>query len=163
MAGTALTVRMRIDGVRDTLQALQAMPKDANEQLRERSMALATVLAEDAALSGRAEGAQAALVAGTVKARRDRVPVVEAGGTKRLGRNKAPAWALLFGSVFGMNRRSGWFGAPRFREATGRQYRPHGGQDAYWFFPVIEANQARIAREWNAAASEIARKFGRGG
>ncbi|PXY17346.1 hypothetical protein [Prauserella flavalba] len=164
MAGTALTVRLRIDGVRDTLQALQALPKDANEELRERSMKLATVLAEQARADGMADAApQSKLVATTVKARRDRVPVVEAGGTRRLGRHKTPAYGLLFASVFGMNRRSGWYAAPRYRGARGRQYRPHRGQDAYWFFPVIESQQARIAREWNEAASEIARKFGRGG
>lgn len=159
-----LTVRMHIDGVRETLRALDVLPKNASEALRDASLKLAEKLAVLASADLRANGGpQGALVASTVKAKRDRVPVIEAGGTARVGRNRSPAWGLVFATVFGMNRRSGWFASPRYGTTTQRQYRPHGGQNAYAFFPVIEQNSAEIARQWNAAADRVVREFAEGG
>lgn len=163
MAKTALTVTVRIDGLRETLQAFREMPKDANDELRDRSRELAQVLADRARAAGQAEGGQAALVAGTVKAARDRVPVVQAGGTRKLGRHKAPAWGLLFASEFGMTRRSGWYASPRYGRSTARQYQPHQGQQGIWFFPTVEGAQTEISRQWNQAADAIVRKFSDGG
>lgn len=158
----ALTVNVAIDGVRETLAAFRSLPKEANNQLRERSKALAELIATRAKAAGQAEGAQAALVARTVKARRDRVPVVQAGGTRKLGRYKVPAYALLFGSEFGMNQRSGWYASQRYRRSDGYQYHPHTGQEGAWFFPTVEASAPEISREWNAAADEIVRAFAGG-
>lgn len=158
----ALTVNLAIDGVRETLAAFRSLPKDANDQLRERSRKLAEIVAEQAKAAGQAEGKQAALVARTVTARRDRVPVVQAGGTRRLGRHRAPAFGLLFASEFGMNQRSGWYASQRYRRSTGMQYEPHQGRDGLWFFPTVEAAQPMINREWNAAADEILRAFAGG-
>lgn len=158
----ALTVNLAIDGVRETLAAFRSLPKDANDQLRERSRKLAEIVAERAKAAGQAEGKQAALVARTVKARRDRVPVVQAGGTRRLGRHRAPAFGLLFASEFGMDQRSGWYANQRYRRSTGMQYEPHTGQEGLWFFPTVEAAQPMINREWNAAADEILRAFAGG-
>jgi len=161
---TSLTVNLSIEGVRETLRAFSQMPKDASDALRDASLALAQELATAARADGMANGGpQGRLVAQTVKAKRDRVPVVEAGGTRRLGRHRTPAYGLLFGSIFGMTRRSGWYASPRYGTATGRQYRPHGGQSAYWFFPVIEQNTAEISRRWNEAADEVVRRFSEGG
>jgi len=158
----ALTVNLAIDGVRETLAAFRSLPKDANDQLRERSRKLAEIVAERAKAAGQAEGKQAALVARTVRARRDRVPVVQAGGTRRLGRHRAPAFGLLFASEFGMDQRSGWYANQRYRRSTGMQYEPHTGQEGLWFFPTVEAAQPMINREWNAAADEIMRAFAGG-
>lgn len=158
-----LTVRMHISGVRETLRALDVLPKNASEALRDASLKLAEKLAVLAAADFRANGGpQGSLLAGTVKAKRDRVPVIEAGGTARVGRNRSPAWGLVFASVFGMNRRSGWFASPRYGTAENRQYRPHEG-GAYAFFPVVDQNAAAIAAQWNAAADRVVREFAEGG
>lgn len=157
---SALTITLHATGVRETLAAFRALPKDASAELRKSSLKLAESLAVAARASGRAEGGQAAAVARTVKARRDRVPVVQAGGTTRVGRKRAPAWAILFGSEFGQDRRSGWYARPRYRRSRGTQYEPHQGRDGLWFFPTIEARQAQIMREWQAAADRIIRSFG---
>ncbi len=163
-AKTSLTLKLSIDGVTDTLRAFSRMANDANDALRDASLDLAQELAADARADGFANGGpQGKLVAQTVKAKRDRVPVVEAGGTRRLGRHGAPAYGMTFASIFGMTRRSGWYASPRYGTASGHQYRPHAGQNAYWFFPVIEANAATISRRWNAAADEVVRKFSEGG
>ncbi|MFD4196619.1 hypothetical protein [Amycolatopsis thermoflava] len=148
---TAITVRVQIDGVRDALQAFRELPKDANDRLRDESMKLATRLAERVKADGMADAApQSPLVATTVKARRDRVPVIEAGGTKRLGSRRAPAYKLLFGSLFGSN-------------AYRQFHRPHGGRDAYWFFPIVEEAAPEISATWNRVADEIVRDFSAGG
>lgn len=162
MAKQALTFKVNIDGVRETLAAFRELPKDANNELRERSKALAELLANRAQAAGRAEGSQAALVARTVKAVRDRVPVVQAGGTRKLGRHAAPAYSLLFGSEFGMNQKSGWYANPRFRRSRAHQYHRHTGQQGAWFFPTVEASGPEIGREWRAAADEVMRRFSGG-
>jgi hypothetical protein len=160
VAKTSLTVHVSIEGVHETLRALSLLPKNANNELRDASLRLAQELATRARADGMANGgAQGRLVAQTVKAKRDRVPVIEAGGTRKLGRHRAPSYGLVFGSVFGMNRRSGWYAGPQFASSTGFQFRPHRGRDAYWFFPVIEQSAAEISRRWNEAADRVARKF----
>jgi inorganic triphosphatase YgiF len=142
----SLTVRVHIDGLRETLAALRNLPKDANNELREAATALAKEMATAAAASGRSQGRQAMLVAATVRAARDRVPVVVAGGTKRIGSRRKPAFKLLFGSEFGSNRL--------------RQYKPHLGSGSYWFFRTIEDEQVEISARWQKAADEIIAKFG---
>ena len=149
MASKGLVVTVQVDGARETLAAFRALPKDANNELRDASLKLATVLAGRAQTSARAEGRQGRILAPTVKARRDRLPVIEAGGTKRIGRNRKPAWKLLFGSEFGSNRL--------------RQFKPHLGSGSYWFFRTIEDNQAYTDQEWRRAADAVIRAFSAGG
>lgn len=163
MAGkTSLTVKVQIDGVREVLRALSVLPKDAQNSLRDHSLSLAKKLAIKAQIDMAANGGpQGRLLSGTVKAVRDRVPAIQVGGTRRLGRHRAPAWGMLFGSVFGMNGRSGWYSASKYASDYGRQYRPHEGQ-AYAFFPLVEREATTISREWHAAVDEVVRKFGEG-
>lgn len=163
MASQALTVHVSTSGVRQVLRAFSKLPKEANEQLRDRSEGLAKDLAGDVAAAALMRGGQAALMAPTVKAVRDRVPTITAGGAKRVGRHKASAWRLLFASEFGMNRRSGWYAARQYAASTGRQYPPHVGRHSYWFFSTVELHEPQIAREWTQAADAIVRAFARGG
>ncbi|QWF81133.1 hypothetical protein [Amycolatopsis sp. CA-230715] len=164
MAKQTLTVHMRLDGARETLRAFRGLPKDANNELRDASQRLAKALAvkakADATTNG---GPQGRLLAPTVRAARDRVPVVQVGGTRRVGRFRQPAYGVLFGSVFGMNGASGWYNRTRYRASHGRQYRPHRGTQAYWFFPLVEHEAGTISREWNRAADEIVQRFATGG
>lgn len=146
MAKKELVVRVRIEGLHEVLAALRKLPKDASDELRAAALDISKELATAAKASGAREGRQAALVATTVRAQRDRVPVVVAGGTRRLGRNKKPAFKLLFGSEFGANRL--------------HQYKPHLGRDSYWFFRTIEDRQVEIEARWLQAADEVIRKFG---
>lgn len=158
-SGKGLVVTLRVDGARETLKAFQMLPKQANDELRDSSQRIALALAGRVQAAATAEGGQAAALARTVKARRDRVPSVEAGGVTRVGSRRAPAYRLLFGSEFGMNMRSGWYAAPRYKESKGRQYGPHLGGGSYWFFTTVEGDDSRIDREWNHAADEIIRRF----
>lgn len=163
MASQSLTVHVSTSGVRQVLKAFAKLPKEANDQIRDKSLNLSRSLAKDVAGAARARGGQAELMASTVRATRDRVPSITAGGTKRVGRHHAPAHALLFASEFGMNRRSGWYAAAQYRRSTGRQYEPHIGRHSYWFFTTVSLHEPEIGRQWEAAADAIIRAFARGG
>lgn len=144
----ALTVTVRIEGARETLKAFRDLPKDASEQLRQASTRIAEKAASRVANAARAEGRQAALIAPTVKARRDRVPVIVAGGSSRVGRRKTPAFKVLFGSEFGAHL---------------RQFKPHHGAGSYWMFKTVQEHEPQLAREWTAAADRIVGTFTAGG
>ena len=163
MASQALTVHVSTSGVRAVLKAFAKLPAEASDQIRDRSLALSKSLARDVAGAARARGSQAALMAPTVKATRDRVPSITAGGPKRVGRHHAPAHALLFASEFGMNRKSGWYAAAQYRRSTGRQYDPHIGRHSYWFFTAVSLHEPEIGRQWEQAADAIIRSFAKGG
>lgn len=154
-----LTVNIHIDGGRQTLAAFRKLPKDASDELRDAALNLSKSLATKVSAAARAEGGQAALVAPTVRANRDRVPSITAGGTKRVGRHRKPAGRLVFASEFGMNKRSGWYAAARYAGSVGRQYKPHVGQGSYWFFRTVEENQAEVSQGWKRAADNIIDKW----
>ena len=146
--GIHLTVR--IDGAQATLKAFRDLPKEASDALRDAAGDLSESMATWVRQSGQAEGRQASLLTGTVKARRDRLPYMVVGGTKRVGHQwpgagRAPAYALLFGSEFGSSR--------------GHGFLPHRGKAGYWVFPTIEAHEGDIARRWQAAADEVVDRF----
>lgn len=164
MAKTTLTVKVHIEGVREILRAFDVLPKNAQNAIREHSQVLARKLAVKAQVDVSVHGGpQGPNLASTVKAVRDRVPAIQIGGTRRIGRHRAPAYGQLFGALFGMNSRSGWFSALQYKSAHGHQYREHRGQDAYAFFPVIEREAATISREWHAAVDDVVSKFSEGG
>lgn len=160
-SSTALTLTFNVDGLREVLRALSRLGKEANGKLRDRAMVIARSLATDIQTAGRGEGAQAALVAATVKPKRDRVPVITAGGTSSIGNPAVPAYKLLFASEFGMNRRSGWYAKPRYAGSTGMQYQPHIGRDSYWIFRTVDDQQEHVLTEWAKAADDIITEFGR--
>lgn len=147
----SLTVSVSVSGMRETLDAFKALPKDAGNAIRDASKELAERLAAPIrTAAGRARQPQAAILAATIKVKRDRVPVLEVGGTKRIGRNKVPAWRLLFGGEFGSN-------------AYRQFHQRHTGNEGTWFFPTVEREKAQIIDGWEKAADEIVTRFGGGG
>jgi hypothetical protein len=140
-----LRVRIRIDGVREHLAACRALPPEAQKLLRTRSQEIAETLAVKLRGAAMSDSPQSALMAPTVKALRDRVPTIQAGGSKRVGRNRKPAYKLIFGTEFGAK--------------TLRQFRPHRGASSYWFFREVEADAPRIEREWKSMADELVRRW----
>ena len=162
MAKQTLTIRLRATGIKETLTAFNRLPKDANKELRDASARIAEALARSAKSASRID-AQAAAVGATVRVARDRVPVVQAGGAKRITSSRVPAYALLFGSEFGAGGRYGWYAAGKYGDSSGRQFHPHQGRTGRWFFPTVEREAPHALQLWGQAADEIVRKFGRGG
>jgi hypothetical protein len=158
---TGITFTVRITGIRETLAKFRDLPKDASAALRTETLKLSQAIADAAQRAGRSQGGQAALVARTVKARKDRVPSVQAGGaTPLLGRYRKPPFTLLFGSEFGMSQHSGWYRRSSYRHSVGFQYHAHSGQTGAWFFPTVEKEAPRIDQAWNAVADKVLRDFG---
>jgi hypothetical protein len=143
-----LTFNLKIDGAKETLKALNRLPKEANKAVKDGSMELARVLATRVKAAAVADKSpQSALLARTVRARRDRVPVIVAGGDRLLGRRKVPAWRLLFGAEMGSNAH------PQFHHA-------HSGRKGYWFFPTASREAPTIAKAWNEVADQIVNAYG---
>lgn len=142
--------RVQVRGLNEVLRALDRLPKQARDEMRDYTTLLARELAVKIRAAGRADTRQSARAATTVRASRGLTPTVTAGPHK-----------LLFGSEFGATRRFGWYRKGRYHDSVGKQFRPHRGADSYWFFrtqqreqPLVDA-QARaigeaIIRDWSA-------------
>lgn len=154
MAKETLTLRIHASGVRETLAAFRALPKQADAQLRDASQDIADAMAR-AARTGSRIDAQSAAVGKTVKVVRDRVPAVQVGGSAVVTSSGARAYQLLFGSEFGARGRFGWFAHPRYADSPGRQFKPHQGTDGRWFFPAVEGQVPAAIARWSKAADEI--------
>lgn len=140
-------LRVTVYGDREVMRALRRLPDEANDELRDGAGRLAQMLARTArglASSNR----QARAAARTVTIVRDRFPTIAAGPEKRLK-----------GSEFGITRRTGWYGKPRFWDSPQRQYRPHQGRSSYWFFLAQERRQAEIREGWNEVLDAVVRKW----
>lgn len=151
-------VRVSMHGVADMRAAFRRLPKDASRALKDRTGDLAFDLAQRVHNSAVGSSRQSAAVAKSVKARRDRVPVVVAGGNQRVtrqrkvsaGQRPTKAGDLTFGANFGATRL--------------RQFRPRrgAGDDDYWFFTTIEENRERIDTAWGRVLDDIASEWDQG-
>lgn len=135
--------------VRRILRAFRDLPKHATNELRDANQAISESLAKRIAGAARASDAQSALIAPTVRAQRDRTPSVVAGGSRRVGSRRTPAYKVLFGSEFGGTY---W-----------RQFRPHQGSGSFWFFTTVEDNQDEVLTVWARVAESVAREWGSAG
>lgn len=146
MAKRTITVTIRISGIRETIRALNQLPDDAQHEMRAESLAIAGVVVVAVKSAAVASSGQAALMAPTVRAKKDRVPVIIAGGARRVGRNRVQAYKVLFGSEFGA--------------VTLKQYRAFNSS-GYWFFETVTVREKDfIERRYNQAADRVLRKWG---
>lgn len=145
MAKSDLTVRVHIEGASEVERALTRLPPQAKALLAAKTLKVAESLAGAVRTAAQADSRQSALLATTVRPVRGTRPAVTAGGTSAVGRNRKPAYKVLFGSEFGAH--------------VLRQFRPFR-RSGYWFFRTVEAEQPRMNREWRDVADEVVRKFG---
>lgn len=154
-----ITVRLRITGARETLAAFRKLPKEASNALRDANKEISEDLAGKIRSAAEASSSQSAAVAPSIKARRDRVPSITAGGSRLAtksrrrsrGQKKTTAGQIVFGANFGANY------LKQFRKHTG------AGEEDYWFFRTVEDNEPRIVKEWGDAADRILKEWGTGG
>lgn len=149
-----------VEGLRPLLRELNTMGPEANRELRDTSQRVAQELARQ--IVRRARTPQEDALIPSVRARRDRVPKVLAGGTRRAavtrpirGRKagsrsvqKRPASGLMIHGVeFGAN---GSWRFPRPRNA-----------DGYWIYRTYRNLAPWMLEEWTATLERVLARGGR--
>lgn len=146
------TFKVSIEGADEVLRAFDKLPKDADTELRAQAFDIAKVLADRIKAGGRRHSRQAARGASTVREVKGRWPAIQASNTGR-------ARGLLFGSVFGMKRKSGWYAKRRYFDSRGEQFGPYIGYPGYWFFKDADELQPYVADQWREVADNVVRKW----
>ena len=144
-----ISLHIQMTGVRETLAAFRKLPKDATAKLRDANQKIVDQLDDKIQNAARASSKQSALVVPGIKARRDRVPSVQAGGARKVGSNRRPLHKIMFGANFGATF------LPQFRPHRG------AGEDDYWFYSTVQDNKDQIFKEWADAADKVMREWGR--
>jgi hypothetical protein len=140
----------QIEGLRETLAAFKTLDKEASKAAKEEAQKIAEVLA--ARIRARAPSDKRYQnLAVSVKAGRDRVPVVTVGTrqTPRVSGGGGPA-QLVIGMEFGadQNGPNGW----RFPPRTPKFGR---GNQGYWIFPTARISQSEIIKLWFDAMDKL--------
>ena len=145
---------------RGVLKALSQMDKEAQLQLKDDVHAISKWTAQGIIYSsyGAFMPAQAAIVAQTVRANRDRLPNITIGGSKGRASGGANAGQLLYGNEFGgernaYNSQSAFpNGGYRFPARSPREGR---GNKGWWIFPSLVRMQPMIRQRWEEAVNKV--------
>lgn len=162
-----LSIGVEIEGLPSMWKRLNALPKTAQQEMRDAAMAIADDEASRIRAAAAADSNQAAAIAKFIKARRDRVPAISAGGTRKAGvSGGAKAGEIFFGAEFGgrhPKKRTSQTKSGRFvMRRTTMQFRPHLGREGYFFFPTLRADQDRMLARYEQALAAIEREWSRG-
>jgi hypothetical protein len=157
---TTKTMSLDMSDYRGLLKALSAMDKDSQVALKDDVTAISKWTAQGIVQSSYSAfmPAQAAIVASTVRANRDRLPNITIGGSKGRASGGANAGQLLYGNEFGGNRNAygnvSAFpnGGYRFPERSPREGR---GNKGWWIFPSLVQMQPMIRMRWEAAVNKV--------
>lgn len=158
-----LTDKIHVDGADEAIAKLKGLDKAANAAIRDAAGEIVKSEVPAIQAAARAESKQARLVASVIRAKRDRFPVIVAGGSKKVvpsrkisrsrtektktGRGKLvkpSAGQIFFGAEFGGQGRS-----------TTQQFKPHRGKHGYFFWPTIRRDEEKIARQWLEAVDQV--------
>lgn len=166
-------VKIELDSeVRATLNAFTRLQKEtddksANTALRQATKKISEKLGGEIVKSAYVHPyspRQAIKVASTVRVLSDRVPKIGIGkGKARIFSGGATAGQVLFGNEFGAvpngignaNFKSG----KRFPPKSARSGR---GNEGYFIFPTVKANERFLRDEWLQMANELFKTFVRG-
>lgn len=144
-----MDVTARVDGLNETLRVLRRMDKEGQKELREAVQGVADKHAA-AVRSAFSRDARWRHIAPTVRAKKDRMPVIMIGGARKAGvSGGATINDLLYGVEFGSND---W----RFPPRTPRQGRGNAG---YTIYPTLAARHRQVVDDWQRAVLEVARKW----
>ena len=132
-----------IKGLNQFLRDMKNAPKELQSELRSRAQDIAEPIASDA--RSRASTAQQRLVAPTIRAPKDRIPVLKAGGGKVLAsgtprRRRPRGGDVYFGADFGSST------LPQF---PGRKKR------GTMVFPAIKGKRKHIADQYLEAVEDV--------
>lgn len=138
MAKAETAQALDIKGVNALLRALSKIPKNLQADVRDASQAIANDLAAGA--RGAAHTPLQRMASTGLKAKRDRVPVVQTSGMVRAGVRMRD---VFYGAEFGGGRR-----------ATTQQFPPHKGQVGYFLYPYARAHANKYADMWADAVDK---------
>lgn len=177
---------LEVEGLKPLLARISRLPKTAQAEIREAAQTIADDEVRRIAAAGRGDDEQSQAVAGFVKSRKDRVPYIQVGGSKKAGvSGGATVGQLFFGAEFGggskkrferevtetqyttktgKTRTRRTFSAAKFvgTKNTTNQFRPHLGRTGYWFWPQLRQDQERMYQRWAAVLAAIEREWDRG-
>lgn len=163
---TSISAGVVVEGLAETLKALNRLDKAGKDAVKDQVQKVANLLAREIAAAGNSRSTRDAWVASSVRAKRDRLPVVLIGSAKRMPvsrRGQGPrASDLMFGMEFGSRGgtdnptsrggRPGW----RFPAETPPKKRGNVGT---WIFPTATAQQPRVVSLWAEALEKAARDW----
>ena len=153
-----ITIKPDPRELRGLYDALKAMDKAANDSLKDEVTAISKWTQQGIVYASYSAPMpkQAAIVAGSIRANRDRIPYLTIGGTKGKAKNGTSSGVLLFGSEFGASptSKAGAFpnGGRRFPYRSAKQGK---GSAGYWIFPALKAMQPEITDRWKAAVDRV--------
>lgn len=137
---------VEVTGLRETRKKFRGLPPDAKQELKARSNRIAQVVGDEASRRFQALGHQGPLVASTLRTRLGDTPTITVGGSARLGKNRKPAFKLLYGTEFGSN--------------TYKQFHAaHTGQIGRALYPTIRSHTVWMIEQWRDAADTVADRF----
>ena len=141
---------VQIEGLSQTIKAFNRLDKDGKNAARDEVLKISQLLAERIRARAPADKRYQNLAV-SVRAGRDRVPVIYIGGraTPRVSGGGGPR-ELVIGMEFGADQAgpNRW----RFPPRTPKQGRGNAG---YWIYPTLKANQDEITRLWFDAMDRI--------
>ena len=149
-----MKVQVKVEGLDSTLRAFNAYGKDANRELRQAAGGHVDRIVEMLNTAAANAGKGAALSAGSVKRKSDRVPALTAGGSRKVrsSTGKVTAGDVFFGFEFGGGARP-----------TTRQFPPWLGKTGYWFWPLLRREMPALRRAYMKTLDELAAKWAAGG
>ena len=138
-------------------RALRKLPKEASAELRTAAKAIAADVAKEAQERAKGQGGLAALVAPSIRAARDRVPVIKMGSAAKLPssgndweRGRSGKGQTIGDVIWGAE-----FGGGKWERTAGGgstlQFLPHKGQQGYFLWPAVRANSDDMQERYSQA------------
>lgn len=125
---------IKVKGAKEVERALDKLPADVQSALAKEKRRLAKNLVAKlrrAVISGTKVGPSGRPMGTKV------LPTIRQSGDDVT----AGPHPMLFGTEFGMNRKSGWYDKPWFQDNPHLQYFRHAGRDGYWWNPTIRRSE----------------------
>jgi hypothetical protein len=156
---------------KNLLRLLGSLPAESQQEVRDRALPLSQRFAGQLLMFAQASRTpQAARVAESLIAKRDRLIRVDVGGPKKVGRKyggekrkggkvvkqgQAAAGALLWGSEYGSHR-----GVDRSGRAYSDRFNAPYNKSGYWINPAMDYYLPIIAREYAQMVQDVVKKAG---
>lgn len=146
-------VTVEVDGLTETVRAFGKYGRDCQAEIRDAAQREVDRIAPAMVSAMAGDGGPSALVATSIRSKRDRYPVIAAGGAKRTTSSKKAkarpsAGELFFGAEFGGRGRP-----------TTQQFRPWKGTTGYAFYPTLRSRTSDLIDGYKRALEDLAHRW----